>query len=171
VAPAGALPSIEVGADAAPSAGALTRDLKMLLDAFPDEAALAIVPDAGVNVGALAAALGAARAQPVVLGLAATAPRPAGGNEFAVRAARRAAAVVTIRPDTFAERVPAARRCYQDALDHEPKLAGTLDIEAGPRVVSGPANDSLRRCIVGRLTEKMAQDKTQSVRVELRLAR
>jgi hypothetical protein len=171
VAPSGALPAIDVGADAAPAAAALRRDLKTVLDAFPDEAALAVVPDGDVNVGALAAALAAARARPLLLGLAETAPRPASGRDFAVRAARRAAAEVTIRPDTFSDRVPSVRRCYQDALDRDPKTAGTLDVEAGPRVVSGPANELLRRCIVSRLAEKMAADKTQSVRVELKLER
>ena len=78
---------------------------------------------------------------------------------------------MTIRPDTFADRVPALRRCYQDALDHDPRLAGTLDIEPGPRVVSGPSSDVLRRCVVARVAEKMAAERTASVRIELKVAR
>lgn len=167
VAPRGALPPVEIGADAAAASTALGKELAQIADAFPDEAALAVVPEPDVTVGALAAALVAARAHKLALGLGEAAPTPARGGNLAARAALRAGAHVKIVPDAFADRVPAVRRCYQDAVEHDASLAGVLAIEAGPRVVSGPRDETLRRCVVARLADKMAAEKTPSVRVEL----
>lgn len=177
IAPGGELPAIPA-AELAAATAALRAQLAEVRSAFGDEDGLVLVPGAGATIGMVAAAAAAARtddAGRVMFGaLALAAAPPQARGDLAARVARRAAAKVTIAPDTLAERVPAVRRCYQDALDKAPKLAGTFEIalatgggEAKPKITSGPREAALRACVLERLAAPMIDGNVQSVRVTL----
>jgi hypothetical protein len=164
VSPSGSLPPEP------PDSPAARAQLDQVFDAFPDEAALLVAPEPNATVGAIAAAIESARARAGAVGLAETTPAARPGD-LAARAARRAAARVTIVPDALADKAPAVRRCYQDALDRTPELAGTLAFEAGAaglKVVSGPRDEALRRCVAARLAADAAAARVPALRVELR---
>lgn len=167
VSPAGSMPAVAVADDAAAARAALRAQLDQLLDAFPDEDALAITPDPEVTVAALAAAV---LAVPRGVALALDESKaPAGAGDLAARAARRAAARVTVTPDALAPRAAAVRRCWQDAVER--KVAkGALSFELSGKTVkpvAGPADETLRRCVAARLEEAMVAGGITSARVDL----
>lgn len=184
VAPSGALPTLAAtpmldGVAAKDPRALLRTQLKAVRAAFPDEDSLIVVPQAGVPIATLALALVAIRAElGGVLALAAAAPQPAPSSPMAglaARVERRARAAITIVPESLADRTAALRRCYQDAVDRNPGLAGTLTVErkalgaVGEQAVvtDGPRAPELRRCVLDRLGPAMAKTGARDARVTL----
>jgi hypothetical protein len=181
VAATGALAEIPAGAGSDPANG-LRAALVHVRSAFPDEDGLVLVPEAGATYAQLVAAADAAagdvEGRPLFRSLAIGAQPPVvnARGELAARVERRAAAAVIIVPDALASRAPAARQCYQDALDRSAKTSGIVAIEltqpvksvpAGAQVKSGPADKALRSCLTQALGPSMVTANIQTARVTL----
>lgn len=161
VAPSGAMPPIAIGADVLPARTELRAQLAAILDAFPDEAGLVVVPDPQVTIAALASAVHAAArtgngvALVGALAVGATRPR-AGSGELAARVERRAGARVTVVPDALAPHAARARRCVQDALDARAVARGVASLEIGPKGLALSGGDgALARCFAAALERPM----------------
>jgi len=151
----GALRTIDTAPGAGDPAAALRESLTRVRGAFSDEVGLVLVPLPEANYGSVVAAANAAarndqgRALFPMLAFAATAPKPARGKALLTRVERRWQATVAVEPAALETRTAVVRRCYQTLLEKQPRLAGTVRLEVGPKgpkVVSGPANRKLRDC-------------------------
>jgi hypothetical protein len=175
VSPSGALPAIPA-TSVADAATALVAQLAQVRAAFPDEDGVVLVPEAGASYGALVAAAVATRqgAGFTMLALEPRRPPVTGKPTLPARVALRASAKVTVVPDALASRAGAVRQCYQDALERDGKLAGTLGLElvaAGETrtavVTSGPKDKALRTCVTQSLSPAMLQGNVKNARVTL----
>ncbi len=162
VSPTGELGSFATAADPQRALRAVVADVAR---AFPGPHRVALVPSPGATVGAIASAAETLTThvdgQPAPdrrpLALSARAP-DVRAQTLAVRVARRAAATTTVAPAELGSAQPTLRRCYQDALERLPRLAGTLRLARRGerlRVVSGPPQPALRRCVQATLDEPM----------------
>ena len=145
------------------------EQLALVKRAFPRQATVVLVPLDGSTVGDLARTAEAAGVfTTLALGDRAPAAR---GRRFAVQVKRLAGAEVAIAPEEATEETGAVRACYVDALENAPRLRGTIVIErdaAGEAAVTqGPADETLRACVLGRLGERVASGELKSVRIEL----
>jgi hypothetical protein len=123
-----------------------------------------------------------ARGRPLFAALAVAERTPAVNAklDLPARTARRAAATVTVVPDALSGRAPALRQCYQDALDKNPKLTGTVTVELrqpvknlapAATVTAGPNDKPLRACLAQGLNAAMTAGQVKSVRLTLSLAK
>jgi hypothetical protein len=174
VAPTGELGSFAVGPDE-DAAAALRAALIRVQQAFADEDALVLVPEADVAYGALVtAALAAAHradGQPLFprLGLGREAPRPS-ARTLPRRIERRWRATAVIEPALLAPRTGALRRCYQGLLEQTPRLSGAfrLDLDGEEvRIRSGPAHRALRACVLTTLAGAIVASEVPSAAVTL----
>jgi len=156
---------------------ALREALARARGAFSDEAGLVLVAGKGASYGAVLSAADAAarddrgRALFHMLAFADEAPKPARGNALARRVERRWLAQVRIDPTALDNRSASIRSCYQDLLEKQPKLAGSVRLEVGPAgavVVSGPRSKKLRACVLGAAGSAMSARGIASAVVELR---
>lgn len=145
---------------------ALWYALQTILSAYPDETGLVLVPSKETTHGTLVMVAEAARHDPdgveflADLALSPTAPKVKKGKALRQRVARRAAAKVSVVPESLAPRLPIARRCYLEVLarpgkarsgeirmdlDSAGKLTltkpGSLLADCAARAFAGPMGD------------------------------
>ncbi|MBI4509287.1 MAG: hypothetical protein HY698_06600 [Deltaproteobacteria bacterium] len=165
--------------DYAQRIASLRERLTTIRDAFPDEDGLVLVPEKDASVRTFIEAAAAARYSASgsvlfgALALGKDVPRPDRKGNLLARIERRAAAKVSVVPEALASRVPAIRRCYQEALDKAPRLRGILAVEAqagtpSARVTSGPKSPALRVCVEAAVASTMEAAGVKSVRIDLK---
>jgi hypothetical protein len=169
---AGALDPVKAG-----DVAALTAQLAMVLGAYESEDGLILVPQAGATYADLVNVATAARGDSthrlfasIALGDTAPPAPKKGAVGLAAKLARRASAKVTISPDTLASRVAAARACYQDRLEQNPKLAGAVTMSLkgdAVTITDGPRDPELRKCLLDRLSDSIKDGKIANTRIEL----
>jgi len=154
--------------------GQLDAALRRVRSAFPDHQTLALNVQPGTaNSQVIAAASAAAwrNGAPFFhLGLTNKMPASA-GHRLAERVKVRAGASVAVVPDTLTARNPALLACYQDALEKEPKLAGTVRVEPkdGKPIVVGAADRKLAACATAALGKAVIASGAASAEVTFRV--
>lgn len=185
VAPSGSMPAVTTasatGSGSTGPEAALRAQLRDVRAAYPEQDSLRIVanPDAsaGSLVRAVAASLRDARGRPLMRRVALAGNPPVSrGNRLAQSVARRKGARVAIEPRQLAVRTSVVRACYQDHLERRAGTRGRYRLErTAPRtgaekqvrVVSGPRDARLRRCVLEAMTAIMNDRDSASAEITL----
>ncbi len=113
----------------------LREELAKIRRAYPDEDGLVLVADTTTSHGALVAAAQAARVDSAGnalfsrLAIAKSAPSLRSGKALQSRILRRAAAQISVVPESLAKRNPVALRCYQELHNKGRAPAGEIRME------------------------------------------
>jgi hypothetical protein len=170
----GDLATIDTSTVASHPQEALRSELASIRRAFPDEDGLVLVPDDKPSHGALVAAALAARRDGKGQALfsriatAASSPKKKSGKALRRRIQKRAAALVTVKPEALASRSPVARRCYLQLLDKSGAAPqGEIRMERGTDgKVKFSKKGALAQCAEKAFLGPMLDQKTASVAVQ-----
>ena len=179
----GSLPAITTGTGAAPGTGpeaALTAQLGDVTAAYPGQDGLLVVVTEGASAGSVARAVAAslrdARGHQLMRHVALAAAAPASRGDLLARyIARRKGARVAIEPLQLAVRASVVRACYQDHLERRAGTRGLYRLERvadrggdkNVRIVSGPRDAQLRRCVLDAMTGIMNDRDSASAEITL----
>lgn len=152
----------------------LRKELKTIRQAFPDEDGLVLVPDTGASHGALVAAGLASRADAKgnalfsQLAISTEAPKARSGKGLIQQIQRRAAAEVSVTPQTLESRNPVALRCYLELHNKGRAPRGEIRMELGPddSIVTSGRGAALVLCAKKAYGGAMIEAKIPSVSVK-----